>query len=50
MKAHNQTFTVSFSFGLKEFHANEPCSDILDAADRNMYKDKIEIKKRITRI
>ena len=46
-KANKQSFSVSFSFGLEKFNSNDVCSEILEAADKNMYEDKIQIKKRI---
>ena len=50
LKAHNDTFRVSFSFGITEFQANNEFITTIENADKNMYKDKIEIKKRVTSI
>lgn len=50
LKAQEASFHVSFSFGVSEFKAGENLSDIITDADKNMYKDKIDIKKRITGI
>jgi len=47
LKANKQLFTVSFSFGLQKFDSNEVCTEVLEAADRHMYEDKISIKNRI---
>lgn len=50
LKAHNDTFHVSFSFGLNEFHKDDALTKIIEEADKDMYHDKIEIKKRVTGI
>lgn len=44
------SFKVSFSFGVCEFKKDDALSDVIEAADSNMYEDKIQIKKRITGI
>lgn len=44
------SFKVSFSFGVCEFKKGDILSDTIEAADSNMYEDKIQIKKRITGI
>lgn len=49
-KSADKTFTVSFSFGLQEFDKGSSCVNILEAADKNMYEDKVAIKKRIMSI
>ena len=49
-KSIEKTFTVSFSFGLQAFDQGSSCVNILEAADRNMYEDKIAIKQRIKSI
>ena len=36
--------------GVSEFKAGDQLATVIDIADKNMYKDKIEIKKRITGI
>jgi len=50
LKAHNDTFRVSFSFGVSEFHENDELAQVIEKADKDMYNDKIEIKKRVTGI
>jgi len=50
LRAHEQTFTVSFSFGVVEFKKDEELAEVIEAADKNMYEDKIAIKKIITGI
>ncbi|SFV51147.1 diguanylate cyclase (GGDEF domain) [hydrothermal vent metagenome] len=51
LKTHNKaTFTVSFSFGLAAFKEGDFLDKTIEEADKNMYKDKIQIKKRITSI
>jgi len=50
LKAHDTTFKVSFSFGLTHFTPNEQLNTIIERADRNMYSDKIAIKKRVKSI
>jgi len=51
LKAHNATtFRVSFSFGLTAFKAGDSLDETIEAADKNMYEDKIQIKKRVTGI
>ncbi len=50
LKAHNTTFTVSFSFGTTAFKEGDLLTRVVDTADKNMYHDKTEIKKRVTGI
>lgn len=50
LKAKNDTFRVSFSFGITEFKENDELSQMIENADKAMYQDKIEIKKRVTGI
>jgi len=50
LKAHNDTFRVSFSFGVSEFHENDELAQVIENADKDMYKDKLAIKKKITGI
>jgi diguanylate cyclase (GGDEF)-like protein len=47
LKAHNTTFTVSFSFGITAFKKGDLLEHTVDEADKSMYEDKIEIKKRV---
>jgi len=50
LKAHNSTFRVSFSFGLTHFNSNDELTKVIEDADKIMYEDKIQIKKRVTGI
>jgi len=51
LKSHNDTaFTVSFSFGITSFLEGAHLENVIEAADKNMYHDKLEIKKRVTGI
>ena len=51
LKAHNgATFTVSFSFGVTAFKEEDSLDETIEEADKHMYEDKIEIKKRVTGI
>lgn len=50
LKAHENMFRVSFSFGISEFKKNDSFVTILEQADVEMYNDKIQIKERITGI
>lgn len=50
LKAQDNSFHASFSFGVSEYKAGQVLSDVIEDADKNMYEDKIEIKKRITGI
>ncbi len=50
LKAQEASFHVSFSFGVSEFKAGANLSEVITEADKNMYKDKIAIKKIITGI
>ena len=50
LKSHETTFTVSFSFGVSSFKEGALLENVIEAADKNMYHDKLEIKKRVTGI
>jgi diguanylate cyclase (GGDEF)-like protein len=50
LKSKDSSFRVSFSFGITEFNEDDTLNDVIESADKNMYDDKIEIKKRITGI
>ena len=50
LKAHGATFRVSFSYGAAAFKKGDPLAETIEKADKNMYEDKIEIKKRVTGI
>jgi len=41
---------MSFSLGVQSFKKGDTLVDVIDKADKNMYNDKIEIKKRIPNI
>ena len=50
LKAHESSFRVSFSFGVSEFKTNDKLTNIIELADKDMYEDKIKIKRKITSI
>jgi len=50
LKAHETTFTVSFSFGITPFLEGASLENVIEAADQKMYHDKLQIKKRVTGI
>lgn len=50
LKAHKEMFTLSFSFGITAFKESDELAHIIEDADKNMYLDKIEFKKRVTGI
>lgn len=50
LKAHDSKFTVSFSYGLVTFASGNDLAQTIELADKNMYEDKIKIKKRVTGI
>jgi len=50
LKAHDTKFTLSFSFGITTFKAQDILAQVIENADKNMYKDKLQIKQRITGI
>lgn len=50
LKSHEAMFTVSFSFGITSFKEGALLENVIEAADKNMYHDKLEIKKRVTSI
>jgi diguanylate cyclase (GGDEF)-like protein len=50
LKAHEEMFTLSFSFGLASFTTEDSLAEVIEKADKNMYEDKIQIKKRVTGI
>ncbi len=50
LKANKSSFKVSFSFGVHEFKKGDTLSSVIEGADKNMYSDKIQIKKQITGI
>ena len=50
LKAHSSRFTVSFSYGLVTYTTGNDLAKTIELADKNMYEDKIKIKKRVTGI
>lgn len=50
IKIKETSFKVSFSIGVQKFEKSDNLNDIIQKADKHMYEDKIEIKKRITGI
>ncbi|EQB35413.1 hypothetical protein M947_09020 [Sulfurimonas hongkongensis] len=50
LKAKEEMFQVSFSFGVSEYEASQKFSNIIEKADKNMYEDKMAIKQRVTGI
>ena len=50
LKVKDASFKVSFSLGVSEFSQGDSLSSIIEKADKNMYADKIKIKKEITGI
>ncbi len=50
LKTADASFRVSFSIGTYEFEEGSNLADTIELADKNMYNDKVEIKKRITGI
>ena len=47
LKAHETQFITSFSLGIISFKKGDSLAEIINDADKNMYEDKLEIKKRI---
>ena len=50
LKAQKSKFTVSFSYGLVTYASGSDLAQTIELADKNMYEDKIKIKKRVTGI
>ncbi|MEA1956465.1 MAG: GGDEF domain-containing protein [Campylobacterota bacterium] len=50
LKIKGASFKISFSFGAQEFKNDDYLNNIIDTADKNMYRDKAQIKKTITGI
>lgn len=50
LKSQNSSFHVSFSFGVTEFKIGDDLEEIIAKADKEMYEDKKQIKKRVTGI
>lgn len=50
LKANNTKFTVSFSYGIVLYQKGDNLADTIALSDKNMYDDKIAIKKKITGI
>lgn len=49
-KAKSTLFRVSFSIGLSQYAAKDELVSAIELADKNMYEDKLSIKKRVTGI
>jgi len=47
LKFGGKTFKTSFSYGIAEAAKGEPFTDILERADKHLYKDKEAIKKTV---
>ena len=47
LKAHNTAFRTSFSIGVCAYSTGDDLGETIEIADKNMYEDKVEIKKRI---
>ncbi len=47
MKVKDSSFKVSFAFGTQEFKNTDRLMDIVEKADKKMYDDKTQIKKRV---
>jgi diguanylate cyclase (GGDEF)-like protein len=50
LKIKDISFKASFSFGAQEFKKGDYLNNIIDAADKLMYRDKVQIKKIVTGI
>ncbi|MCW8894850.1 MAG: GGDEF domain-containing protein [Sulfurimonas sp.] len=50
IKVKDTSFKISFSFGVQEFKKGDSLNDTIEKADKYMYEDKKEIKKRISGI
>jgi diguanylate cyclase (GGDEF)-like protein len=47
LKAHNVMFRTSFSIGVYSYKSNDKLNEAIENADKDMYTDKLKIKKRI---
>ena len=50
LKAKDDSFRVSFSFGVCKYKSGDSLASTIELADKNMYDDKVQIKKRVTGI
>jgi len=50
LKAHDTVFRTSFSIGVTSFQSGDDLASAIEIADKNMYEDKLIIKKRVTGI
>ncbi len=50
LKIKGASFKVSFSFGAQEFKKDDYLNNVIELADKNMYRDKTQIKRIITGI
>ena len=49
-KSKTTLFRTSFSIGVSKYRAKDELTSAIELADKNMYEDKLSIKKRITGI
>lgn len=47
LKSDSAKFRVSFSFGIVRFQKGDELAEVLKHADKSMYEDKVQIKKRV---
>jgi len=47
LKNGDTSFKVSFSFGISKFKKDDTLESVIELADKSMYEDKIEIKRRV---
>jgi diguanylate cyclase (GGDEF)-like protein len=50
LKFKDKKFRLSFSFGVMPYKKEDSFMNVLESADNEMYKDKVNIKKKITSI
>jgi diguanylate cyclase (GGDEF)-like protein len=50
LKIKGAAFKVSFSYGIQEFKKDDYLNNVIDNADKHMYRDKTKIKKIVTGI
>ena len=47
LRSKDSMFRTSFSIGVSSYTTEDELNTILEAADKNMYEDKLSIKKRV---
>ena len=47
LKAHNTVFRTSFSIGVCSYTRGDDLGETIEIADKDMYEDKLKIKKRV---